>query len=420
MHVLSWTRSCLAAVLAVSFNLIALGGCTAPAATAVRPIAPAAALSQAEMGPGPGTAEPAEAVPRRESITLIATGDILMHNTLIWSGAQQDGSYRFASFFEPVKRLLGAGDYVSTDLEAALAGPESGYTGYPLFNSPDAIARDLKEAGYGLVVTANNHALDRGPQGAMRTLDVLRSAGLDTLGAYKSAEEARTFLIKEIRGVRVGYLAYTYGTNGIAVPQGQPYLVNLLDPAKVKTDIAALRPQVDVLVLVLHWGVEYSPLASEEQKRLARDFLSAGADVILGSHPHVLEPMEVLNIGGRNKFVIYSLGNFIGDQHGVERNTGVVLRLSFTKDFTTGTTMLQEVSYIPTYSHSYRENGRQKFRVVPVEATIAAIKAHTEPHLTETDLPVLEQILASARDSLGEGFRAPAEGSPSLPLHTLE
>jgi len=405
MHVRAWARRFLVVVVTIVLSGCAAAVTTLPVAPApVAPIVPVVPVPRDEAQLGPRTASVPQSAPRRETVTLIATGDILMHNTQIWSGEQQDGSYRFESFFSPVKHLLTAGDYTSANFEAPLAGSESGYTGYPLFNSPDAMAITLKDAGFGLVVTANNHILDRGPQGALRTLDVLRSAGLDTVGSYKSPEEARTSLIKEIRGVKVGYLAYTYGTNGIPLPKDKPYLVNLLDPAKVKTDIAALRPQVDVLVLVLHWGVEYNPGVTEEQKRLARDFLTAGADVILGSHPHVLEPMELFNINGQNKFVIYSMGNFIGDQRGIERNSGIVLKLRFTKDFTTGATALQEVSYTPTYSHSYRENGRQQFRVIPVEETIGAIKAHTEPYLTESDLPVLEQVLARTRHCLGEGF----------------
>lgn len=345
-----------------------------------------------------------KALPPPETITLTAAGDILMHNTQISSGLQPDGSYSFDSFFAPVKDLLEEGDYCSTNFEAALAGEAAGYSGYPLFNSPDAIADTFKDAGFDLVVTANNHCLDRGYAGALRTIKVLREAGLDTTGTYLTPEEHNNFLVKDIRGVKVGYLAYTYGTNGIPIPEQCPHFVRLLDQRQVMQDIERLRPAVDVLILILHWGTEYSPEATEEQKRLARTFLTAGADVILGSHPHVIEPMEILKIGGKDKFVIYSMGNFIGHQRGWERNSGLILKLKFTKDFRQGETYLQEVSYVPTFSHPFIKNGRQQFRVVPVEKAIDNIEKGQEPYLTASDLPVLKKVLDHTHKQLGEPF----------------
>lgn len=367
-----------------------------------------------EGTPGEKQAEPMDE-PQQETITLTAVGDILMHNTLIWSGGQPDGSYRF-NFFPEVKELIEQGDYSTTNLETALAGPATGYTGYPLFNSPDAIAQHLKDYGIDGVVAANNHLLDRGYSGALRTVEVLEKAGLDTLGTKKKPEDFSA-LIKEIRGVKVGYLAYTYGTNGISLPKEHSYFINILEKKRILNDIAALRPQVDVLVLILHWGVEYSPEPTEEQRTLARLLLEAGADAIIGSHPHVIQPVEVLDIGGKEKFVAYSLGNFIGDQRGEERNSGVILQLKFlqekrvvqsqapNEDTSTPqiskTTRLEEVLLIPTYSHSYREKGKQQFRVVPVEEAIQRIKANKEQILSENDIPVLENVLKTTQERLG-------------------
>jgi len=350
------------------------------------------------------TPAPEPQAPHTENITLIAAGDILMHNTQIWGGEQNDGSYNFNSFFTPVELLIKAGDYASTDFEAPMAGPDSGYTGYPLFNSPDAMAEAFKNAGFDLVVTANNHILDRGCKGALRTLEVLRKSSLDTTGCFSSPEAQNSPLIKNIRGVKVGYIAYTYGTNGISLPQDAPYLVNILNPDKVIADIRKLRPQVDVLVLVLHWGEEYRQQPTDQQKELAHKFFKAGADVILGNHPHVIEPMQVMNIAGKNKFVIYSMGNFISAQNGLERNSGIVLNLKFHKDFGSNITTLTEVSYVPTYSHSYRSNGKLQYRVVPVEATIQKIKDGTEAVLTTQDLPILEEVFEQTRKMLGDSF----------------
>jgi poly-gamma-glutamate synthesis protein (capsule biosynthesis protein) len=342
--------------------------------------------------------------PKKATITLTAAGDCLMHNTQIWSGLQADGSYCFDSFFPEVRELIMEGDYSSINFEAAMAGPDSAYTGYPLFNSPDAMAQTLKEAGFDLVATANNHCLDRGVKGAIRTLKVLEQAGLDTLGTYKSEEDSHTYLIKDIKGVKVAYLAYTYGTNGIPLPDEYSFLINFLDEKEILADIKAVRPQVDVLVLVLHWGLEYNPRPSDMQKRQAYSFLEAGADVILGSHPHVIQTMEKIRIAEKDKFVIYSMGNFISHQIGQERNSGIVLKMKFTKDFSSGNTLLDEVSYTPTFSHSYQEAGKMKFRVVPVEKTIEKIEKGEERILSKNHLPLLQAVLASTRSQLGEGF----------------
>jgi poly-gamma-glutamate synthesis protein (capsule biosynthesis protein) len=339
-----------------------------------------------------------------ETITLTATGDILMHNTVIASGKQGD-SYNYDHLFAPIKHLIEEGDYSSVNLESAIAGPATGYTGYPVFNSPDTIANALKNNGFDLAVTASNHTLDRGYQGALRTLDVLRQAGLDTIGTYKTPEEKRNFLIKDIRGVKVGYLAYSYDTNGIPLPKDKPYFYNLLDREKIITDISALRPNVDLLVLVLHWGVEYSPYPTEQQRKLATEFFQRGADIILGSHPHVIQPMETMEINGKDKYVIYSMGNSMGNQNGVERNSGVIIKLQFTKNFNQGETYLSGVNYTPIYMHPYNMNGRRMFRVIPIEDTIKAIQAGKDPYLGADSIPLLQEILTSTNKHLMQPLR---------------
>ncbi|HRX21861.1 MAG TPA: CapA family protein [Syntrophomonadaceae bacterium] len=346
--------------------------------------------------------EPAEVPEQNVTITLTAAGDCLMHNTQIWSGLQENGSYSFPTFFADVQDLIKQGDYSSTNFEAPMAGAAAGYSGYPLFNSPDAAAEAFKDAGFDLIITANNHILDKGFNGAVRTMQVLHEQGLDTAGTYLSAEDREKFLIKDIRGVKVGYLAYSYSTNGLPVPAEHPYFFNFLDQEQILADIKALRPQVDVVVLVLHWGVEYSPQPTNEQKNMARQFLAAGADIILGSHPHVIQPMEVIEVDGQEKFVIYSMGNFISHQTGLERNSGVVLKVKFSKDLASGKTVLSEVAYTPTYSHYYKDDtGKSYFRVVPVEKTIKKIEEGKEPILTAKDLPDLKAVLEATQRQLG-------------------
>lgn len=339
-----------------------------------------------------------------ETITLAAAGDCLMHNTQIWSGQQPDGTYNFDAFFREVQPIIAAADYCSTNFEAPMAGAAGGYTGYPVFNSPDEIAAAFKSAGFDMVVTANNHILDRGYQGALRTLQVLEQTGLDTVGVYPNQEISQQFLIKDLKGIRVGYLAYTYSTNGISVPADKSYLVNYLNRDKILVDIGKLRPQVDVLVLVLHWGVEYSPQPTQEQKDLAREFCESGADVILGSHPHVIQTMEVIPQEDRNCFVIYSMGNFISHQRGLERNSGIILQIEVSKNLTTQQTVLKKIDYIPTYSHSYYDGDRRQFRVVPIEGTIKKIEQGQEQYLGQEDILTLQTVLNHTHSQLGEGY----------------
>jgi poly-gamma-glutamate synthesis protein (capsule biosynthesis protein) len=176
----------------------------------------------------------------------------------------------------------------------------------------------------------------------------------------------------------------------------------MLDRKRIVEDIKAVRPYTDIVVVVTHWGVEYNPEATREQKEMALQFFKAGADIILGSHPHVIEPMEVMKVNGVDKFVIYSMGNFISHQRGLERNSGVVVKLKLAKDMAKGKTVLKEVSYTPTFSHSYQENGRLKFRVVPVEETIKRIQAGQEPYLDKAYIPVLKAVLNDTQHKLGQ------------------
>lgn len=357
-------------------------------------------MFQDAVAPAPGQS----AEDNKQYLTITAAGDCLMHNTQIWSG-QEGNAYDYNHFFRDIKPYLEEGQLTSTCFEAPMAGAQAVYAGYPQFNSPDEMADAFKYAGFDIIATANNHCLDRGINGALRTLDVLEKRGLDALGTYASAEASRKHLIKEANGIKVGYLGYTYGTNGIPVPERYAYVVNFIDANKILADIKALRPQVDIIVLVLHWGVEYTRTPTPEQKLLARQFLESGADVILGSHPHVIQTMEVIPVAGQQKFVIYGMGNFISHQKGPERNSGIVLKIVFSKDRRTNQTQIDSVSYTPTFSHSYQENSKTRFRVIAVEETINRIQQGRESILSQADIPLLQSVLDDTRKRLGPSWQ---------------
>ncbi len=203
---------------------------------------------------------PAKPKPEIKEATLIAVGDIMMHSTQTRSGYDaKRQTYNFDSFFTPVKNILSKGDWVIGNLETPLAGEDAGgYTGYPLFNAPAELADAAKKAGFNILTTANNHALDRGEKGVIRTIANLRDRKIPSTGTAGSVAEASRTLISTKNNISLAILAYTYGTNGIPIPQGKDYLVSLIDEKKIIKDIAKARKQgADIVTISLHFGDEY-------------------------------------------------------------------------------------------------------------------------------------------------------------------
>ncbi|MBC7292993.1 MAG: CapA family protein, partial [Thermoleophilia bacterium] len=202
------------------------------------------------------------------------------------------GSYDFRPIFAPVAPYLARTDYTVANLETKLAGPGPGYSGYPLFNSPAELAYALRDVGVDLLATANNHALDMGWQGLTATLDKLDEAGLAHVGTYRSAHEKQKPFIVDLRGIRVAFLNYTASLNGFSLPKEHPYAVNLLDPLQVAEDAQVARLWgADVVIALLHFGNEYQREPDPEETKLTQELLSRGVDVIIGSHPHVVQPI---------------------------------------------------------------------------------------------------------------------------------
>ena len=223
--------------------------------------------------------------------------------------------------------------------------------------------------------TAGNHCLDMGFSGLSRTIDVLDDADIAHLGTYKSQEDRDTILIKNVKGANIAFINYTYGTNGIPVPNGQEFCVNLIDKELIKSDIAKAKEQnVDMIVACMHWGTEYLTTANQEQEELADFLFQNGVDIILGNHPHVLEPMEKKTItleDGTTKdvFVIYALGNFICDQNAENTRNSIILNLKMTKHVDNKIT-IDKVDYVPIYMYKEASSGRQKMRLLDIQKNI--------------------------------------------------
>ncbi|MEG4508136.1 CapA family protein [Microcoleus sp. F6_B4] len=348
---------------------------------------------------------PAQPKSQIEEAKLIAVGDIMMHSTQTRSGYDaKKKTYNFDNFFAPVKSILSAGDWVIGNLETPLAGEDAGgYTGYPLFNAPAQLADAAKKAGFNILTTANNHALDRGEKGVIRTIANLRDRKIASTGTATSAAEASRTLISTKNNISLAKLAYTYGTNGIPIPKGKDYLVSLIDEKKIVKDIAKARKQgADIIAISLHFGNEYQRQPNTQQKQLVENLLKAGADIILGSHPHVVQPYKIFKFPAKNgktrkAVAIYSMGNFISGQNKKYTDLGVILQVNIRKKFPEKTTEITEVKTHPTWVHRYSLNNKLNYRVLPLAKTVTDKK---DPLLAPSQYPVLKRDLQDMNNHL--------------------
>lgn len=327
--------------------------------------------STAEPPSDPVTAEPVDMAPQtlpNPTVTLCAVGDIMMHEGQIWSGHDPNtDTFDYTHFFNEVKPVIAEADIAIANLETTLGGKELKYTGYPMFNSPDALAATIKDAGFDVVVTSNNHCLDRGEKGILRTLQVLEEYSLCAVGTNASPEGVEQIPTKEANYIKISFLAYTYGTNGIPIPKGKPYLVNLIEEERILKDIGKARTQSDAVVVYLHFGQEYKLTPSKEQKQLAQLLLENGADLVLGSHPHVVQPGEwvLVEEDGEQikKYAAYSLGNFISAQRYPHTEEGLILKVTLEKDLTKNRVYIKEIEEHPTIVDKFKENGKMRYVV---------------------------------------------------------
>ena len=240
----------------------------------------------------------------KESIRLAMAGDILLHLRL----AQYED---FTSSFAAVTPMMQSYDFLITNQESPPVGNQFALSGYPLFSSPPHIIRDIQHAGVDLVTIANNHIIDKGEEGMRTVFNNLEDYHMPYVGAYKNEEDRSTQRIIEIGSIKIGLLAYTYGTNGLYLPKESPFLINYIDEAKIKADVEKLKGLADVVAVSMHWGSEYVYEENDFQKHYANILNSAGADIIFGTHPHVLQPYDkLINEQGHETHIFYSLGNF--------------------------------------------------------------------------------------------------------------
>lgn len=262
-------------------------------------------------------------------VDMVFFGDAMQHSKQYEVARRANGTYDYSACFKHVQADIEEADYAVVNLECSLGGAP--YSGYPCFSAPDEYARKLQRVGFDLFLTANNHCLDRRDKGAVRTINKLDEWGVAHIGTYINSADRykRLPFIKDFDGIKVAFLDYTYGTNGI--PIQQDVVVDYIDKKVIAADIAAARAAgANVLCVNMHWGVEYTLTPVQEQRDLADFLIDEGVDLIIGGHPHVVEPFEVRHSSKHDKDVllVYSLGNFISNMSDIDCRGGAMVKVS--------------------------------------------------------------------------------------------
>lgn len=306
-------------------------------------------------------------------VTLTVVGDIMMHEWQIErSYNQETDSFSVDDSYTYISKYLCDADMTIGNLETTLAGRNNGamtgvlgYSGYPMFNAPECLADTLKDIGFDFLQTANNHSLDSWEDGIYATIDYLDSIGIEHTGTFKTKEENEELCIVEINGITFGFVAYTYGTNGLPVPEEAPYCINTLETYRedlleeMYSKVRALdEAGVDFVCPLIHFGTEYTEVPDSWQEMVVDGLFEAGADVIFGGHPHVVEPIDVRTITNpdgttRQGYVVYSFGNFISSQRydGANKDLGIITDFRFSKQAIDGQiiTKVEDIKVEPTY-----------------------------------------------------------------------
>ena len=347
-----------------------------------------------------------------KTINMAFTGDIMCHNT-IYNDAYNStlDDYDFSYIFDNIKYYLQTPDITIGNLETTFAGKDKKYSSYPQFNTPESLAYTLKKLGFDVVSTANNHCYDTGYAGIESTIKYLDDADISHTGTYTSEEEQNKILIKNVKGLKIAFLSFTYGTNGIKVPEDKTYSVNLIDESLILKQLGIAKEQnPDLIVTCMHWGVEYQTTPNSEQKKLADFLFENGTDIIIGNHPHVIQPMEKRQItlsDGTTKdgFVVYSLGNFLADQNKQYTRDSAILNLSVTKK-EDGEIIINSATYTPIYTYKDTSQKTQKFKIIDLKNVVASYDAGYTDGITSSMYNTFSTELSNIKKLLGDEIKA--------------
>lgn len=303
------------------------------------------------------------------TVRFTAVGDLMCHSVQYQYAKVAADSFDFLPVYREVQKYFDKSDYLFGNLETVTAGKNKGYSGYPFFNSPDDYVTALSKAGFDMVATSNNHCLDQGETGLLRTIQILKENNLAYAGTYTSKEDRDSIRLMSINGIKIAILSYTYGTNGLVIPSGKDYLVNLIDTLLIKTDIEKANSlQPDILIVYYHIGEEYKREPSEYQKSIVKKTFDYGADVVLASHPHVLQPVDFFKSNsGRidSGLVVYSMSNFISNQQWRYSDAGVIVSFSINKNIRTDSVFISNYDFVPTWVFKGKINDKNEYLILP-------------------------------------------------------
>ena len=304
------------------------------------------------------------------TITLAFVGDLMCHTPQIKTAINDSNKIDFEPVFELVRNYLAEPDFTAGNLETTIGDSNDTYTGYPRFRSPTEYLRALKNSGFDLLFTANNHMLDYGEKGILKTIEKLKQYKLHYTGSFESFNDYDSLRIFTIKNIRVCFIAATYGTNGNLISNEKKYLLNLINPDSLKSQvIKAKNAQTDLIVVNLHFGDEYSFTPNKFQKQVVDSLISYGVDIIIGNHPHVLQPLRLessINSKIDNVLVAYSLGNFLSNQRKLETATGAILYITIEKNLTTNRLKLKTIKIIPTYVYKGMISKKLQYKIIPL------------------------------------------------------
>lgn len=307
-----------------------------------------------------------------DTLRLLFAGDIMGHMPQIQSAATGKGEYDYTPCFRYIEPIIKQADLAIGNLELTLPGKPP-YTGYPMFRSPDALARALKDAGFDILVTANNHSNDSRGAGVVSTLETLRKLGFQQTGTFRDQRDRSTTypLMVYKNGFKIALLNYTYDTNGI--PTEPPTVVNLIDTALMQADLAEARARKPhYIIVVMHWGIEYQLKENTEQQRLARLLVRNGVDMVIGAHPHVVQPIrkervKMPNGTEKEAVVVYSMGNFISNQRQPNTDGGILFQVDLLKTKGSPEVRVGRHGYIPVWRYIHKPaGGKATYYALPV------------------------------------------------------
>ena len=328
-------------------------------------------------------------------ITISVVGDLMCHSPQYKYAKVTADSFDFTPTFHEIKKYFDSSDFVLGNFETVTSGKEKKYSGFPYFNSPKDYITSLKKIGFNFLFTSNNHCLDRGEIGILRTLENLKKNEINSTGTFASQKERDSITVLSAKGIHFAVLSYTYGLNGNYLPKGKHYLVNLISDSLVSSDIQKAKSyDVDFVLVYFHFGEEYQHEPNSYQKAVVQNAIDAGADVIIASHPHVLQPVEFFKSKGKldSGFVAYSLGNFISNQRWRYSDAGTILQFQIKKEALSNVLQLGNVSAVPTWVFKGKIESKNQFLILPSDR-----RKEDYPFLSNQDYQKMNQSFQDSK-----------------------